>query len=394
MNTNLLALVATAQHYPDTYYQAPKPHKTHAPSSRHSTLTRTHATTRNKGKEIVKSPSPQSESASKEDNDEEQAKRDKQMQKSLALITKQFKNIYMPINNNLITSSNTRNKNVKTSPRKGNERQTGHWGFTVGQTVLKAASCKVTKHVKACIENQHVFVSFAFDTFGFLAPEAVELLNRVQRIVKPNSDNQQQHALLFEYASNGTLHDKLHMLSWKQRTMIAFHLATALEYIHSMHIIHGDIKASNILLDQHFNCKLCDFGSAKLGFTSMVLPPSSTKTNRMMIMGSQGYVDPHYLKTGLVSKKNDIYSYGVVLLELITGREAFSMERGDRLTQIIRKVDVEELVDPRLMKYDVFDIEEVKAMVKMAGKCIGSSPMARPSATEIVASMRDIFTHL
>nr|GEW35853.1 auxilin-like protein [Tanacetum cinerariifolium] len=52
-------------------------------------------------------------------------------------------------------------------------------GFTVGQTALKAASCKVTKHEKACIENQHVFIPFAFDTFGFLAPEAVELLNRV-----------------------------------------------------------------------------------------------------------------------------------------------------------------------------------------------------------------------
>nr|GEZ88470.1 probable receptor-like protein kinase At4g10390 [Tanacetum cinerariifolium] len=146
--------------------------------------------------------------------------------------------------------------------------------------------------------------------------------------------------------------------------------------------------------DQHYNCKLCDFGSAKLGFTSMVLPPSCTKTNRMMIMGSQGYVDPHYLKTGLVSKKNDIYSYGVVLLELITGKEAFSMERGDNLTQIIEKiVCVEDVVDPRLMKYDAFDIEEVKGMVKMAGKCIGCSPMARPSATEIVASMKDIFTH-
>ncbi|GJS48324.1 hypothetical protein Tco_0598445 [Tanacetum coccineum] len=59
-------------------------------------------------------------------------------------------------------------------------------GFTAGQTALKAASCKVTKHEKACIENQHVFISFPFDTFGFLAPEAVELLNRVQRVMHSN----------------------------------------------------------------------------------------------------------------------------------------------------------------------------------------------------------------
>ncbi|GJZ61788.1 hypothetical protein Tco_0617925 [Tanacetum coccineum] len=59
-------------------------------------------------------------------------------------------------------------------------------GFIVGQAPLKAASCKVTKHEKACIENQHVFIPFAFDTFGFLAPEAVELLTRVQRVMNSN----------------------------------------------------------------------------------------------------------------------------------------------------------------------------------------------------------------
>ena len=59
-------------------------------------------------------------------------------------------------------------------------------GFTVGQAALKAASCKMAKHEKACIENQHVFIPFAFDTFGFLAPEAVELLNRVQRVMHSN----------------------------------------------------------------------------------------------------------------------------------------------------------------------------------------------------------------
>ncbi|GKB95645.1 hypothetical protein Tco_0981782 [Tanacetum coccineum] len=59
-------------------------------------------------------------------------------------------------------------------------------GFTVGQAALKVASCKVTKHEKTCIENQHVFILFAFDTFGFLAPEAVGLLTRVQRVMNSN----------------------------------------------------------------------------------------------------------------------------------------------------------------------------------------------------------------
>ncbi|GJZ05802.1 hypothetical protein Tco_0539595 [Tanacetum coccineum] len=129
-NANLLVLITATQHYPDTYspdtyYQAPKSQKTHAPSSRKTPSTKTHATTRNTCKEIAKPVTPPSQSASKEDNDEEQAHMDKQIQKSLAFIAKHFKNIYKPTNNNLRTSSNTRNKNVDTYPRTGNDIFTG-----------------------------------------------------------------------------------------------------------------------------------------------------------------------------------------------------------------------------------------------------------------------------
>ncbi|KAD6796749.1 hypothetical protein R6Q59_019457 [Mikania micrantha] len=212
---------------------------------------------------------------------------------------------------------------------------------------------------------------------------------------------QDQRALLFEYAPNGTLHQKLqpqYHLTWKTRTLIAFQLAQALEYLHGIQIIHGDVKASNILLDHHLNCKLCDFGSAKFGFTSMVLPPSSTKMNRI-VMGSQGYVDPHYLSTGLVSKKNDVYGYGVILLELITGKEAFDFEKGEKLTESMSPVlngavGVEGVVDPRLRHDDGFHLDEVKAMLAVSGKCIHPSPMVRPCATQIVASMRNKFLSL
>ncbi|GJR35610.1 retrovirus-related pol polyprotein from transposon TNT 1-94 [Tanacetum coccineum] len=131
-NANPLALVVATQHYPDTYspdtyYQAPKPHKTHTSSSRHTTSTSSHATTKNKGKKIAKPITPPSESASEEDSDPEHAKKDKDMQKNLALIAKYIKNIYKPTNN-LITSSNARNKKVDTSPRFGNDRNTGQFG--------------------------------------------------------------------------------------------------------------------------------------------------------------------------------------------------------------------------------------------------------------------------
>ncbi|GJT46959.1 hypothetical protein Tco_0955674 [Tanacetum coccineum] len=129
-NAKPSSLVATTQNSLDDYYQAPptpKPYKPHAPSSR-QTSTRSHATTRNKGKEIVKAPSPLTESGSEEDIDEEQAQRDKQIHKSLALIARNFKNIYKPTNNNLKTSSNTRNKNVDTSPRTRNDKKTRQFG--------------------------------------------------------------------------------------------------------------------------------------------------------------------------------------------------------------------------------------------------------------------------
>nr|GEU74117.1 hypothetical protein [Tanacetum cinerariifolium] len=116
-NANPLAPVSTAQPHQDPYYQAPKSHKSYAPTSKALLPTRSHATTRNKGKGIAKPSTTPSKSAFKEDCDPEQAQRDKDMQKNLALIAKYFKKIYKPTNNNLKTSSNSRNKNIDTTPR-------------------------------------------------------------------------------------------------------------------------------------------------------------------------------------------------------------------------------------------------------------------------------------
>nr|GEU72595.1 hypothetical protein [Tanacetum cinerariifolium] len=122
-NANPLALVATAQANQDPYYQTSRSHKSHAPSSKPSIPTRSHTTTKHKGKEIAKPVTPLSETASEEDSDLEQAQRDKDMQKNLALIAKYFKKIYKPTNNNLRTSSNSRNKNVDMTPRFKNDNQ-------------------------------------------------------------------------------------------------------------------------------------------------------------------------------------------------------------------------------------------------------------------------------
>lgn len=234
------------------------------------------------------------------------------------------------------------------------------------------------------------------------------------------SDDPEESILVFEYVPNGNLQDKLHtakarrggktgagadgeeeeegVLSWNSRIKIAFQLAQALEYLHHkcpLQIVHGDIKASNILLDSHLNCKLCDFGSAKMGFASSVLPPfsssssSATSSSRMML-GSPGYADPHYLRTGIASKKNDVYSFGVILLELITGREALCSRTGHKLTSIAAPAlrdpsKLPQLLDPRLLRGDDPELlEQVKVMASISATCLCDSPALRPSASDIL----------
>ncbi|KAE8663290.1 putative receptor-like protein kinase [Hibiscus syriacus] len=214
-------------------------------------------------------------------------------------------------------------------------------------------------------------------------------------------DDLDEGAMVFEYVPNGNLQEKLHdseLLPWKTRIAIAFQLAQAVEYLHekcSLQIVHGDIKPSNVLLDECFNCKLCDFGSAKMGFSSTVKPPSCSK---QVMVGSPGYTDPHYLRTGLASKKNDVYSLGVIMLELVTGMKAFCPVREQLLTSIVapclRDIDehgaaekVAALVDPRLC--GEFDLEEARALLLIAALCLHQSLTVRPSASQIIKNIKE-----
>ncbi|KAI4372150.1 hypothetical protein MLD38_010422 [Melastoma candidum] len=193
-------------------------------------------------------------------------------------------------------------------------------------------------------------------------------------------DEREEGALVFEFVSNGNLQERLHCvetaaptaaLPWINRLSIAYQLARAIEYLHDscdLPIVHGDVKSSNILLDEHLNCRLCDFGSAKVGFSA----------------------------TGIASKKNDIYSFGVVVLELITGMEAFVAERGQMLTSIVAEAiqdcsdhftgKLPEIVDPRLGG-DI-DLGEARTMISIARMCLNPSSSLRPSASHIIDTMR------
>ncbi|GKB16430.1 retrovirus-related pol polyprotein from transposon TNT 1-94, partial [Tanacetum coccineum] len=165
-NANPLALVATAKPYQDPYYQTSKSHKSSTPTSKASLPTRSYATIRYEGKKTAKPIIPPSESASEEDSDPEQAQKDKEMQKNLALITKYFKKIYKPTNNNLKTSSNTRNKNVDTAPRYKNDNQSRQFG---NQRIMTVDRARET--VGGQVVQQSGIQCFNCKEFGHFAKE-------------------------------------------------------------------------------------------------------------------------------------------------------------------------------------------------------------------------------
>ncbi|CAN6974544.1 unnamed protein product [Brassica rapa subsp. trilocularis] len=245
----------------------------------------------------------------------------------------------------------------------------------------------------------------------------LEILLRLQhphivKLLGYFDDSEETGALLFEYLPQGNLQEKLNhnskqVLPWRNRTALAFQVAQAMEHIHekcSPQIVHGDIKSSNILLDKNLNCKLCDFGSARVGFSSMVHPSttmSSPRSKQVRMIGSPGYTDPHYLRTGIASKKMDMYGFGVVVLELVSGKEAVSAEKGEMLVHTaaplihdicdlganIAEEKVRQFLDPRLSKDSSLDIEEVKTMLGVAAFCLRSPPSLRPSASQVVQTL-------
>ncbi|XP_038717531.1 probable serine/threonine-protein kinase PBL21 isoform X4 [Tripterygium wilfordii] len=140
-----------------------------------------------------------------------------------------------------------------------------------------------------------------------------------------------QKLLVYEYMPMGSLEDHLfdldpdkEPLSWNTRIKIAVGAARGLEYLHckaNPPVIYRDLKSANILLDNDFNPKLSDFGLAKLG------PVGDNTHVSTRVMGTYGYCAPEYAMSGKLTVKSDIYSFGMVLLELITGRKAIDFSR-------------------------------------------------------------------
>ncbi|KAL3651808.1 hypothetical protein CASFOL_004810 [Castilleja foliolosa] len=206
-----------------------------------------------------------------------------------------------------------------------------------------------------------------------------------------------QRMLVYEYVPNGTLEYHLHgagrpTMEWSTRLRIALGSAKGFAYLHEdchPRIIHRDIKAANILIDFNFEAKVADFGLAKLS--------SDTNTHvSTRIMGTFGYLAPEYASSGKLTEKSDVYSYGIMLLELITGRRPVDVNSDDDydtlvdwarpiLTKVTEGGSYEDMVDPRLG--DNYDPQEMLRMVHSAAACIRHSARRRPKMSQIVRAL-------
>ncbi|PIN26818.1 Serine/threonine protein kinase [Handroanthus impetiginosus] len=205
--------------------------------------------------------------------------------------------------------------------------------------------------------------------------------------------DQNHRLLVFEYMPNGSLHKHLHQrktLNWGARLKIALDCAKALEYLHEHNtpsIIHRNFKSTNILLDKKLRPKLSGFGLAKIG---------SEKLNGQIstrVLGTTGYLAPEYASTGKLTTKSDVYSYGVILLELLTGRVPIDTTRppGEHvlvswaLPHLTNRDKVVEMIDPILQgQYSNKDLIQVAAIAAM---CVQAEADYRPLITDVVQSL-------
>lgn len=230
----------------------------------------------------------------------------------------------------------------------------------------------------------------------------VEALSRAQH---PNLVHLQGYCvyksdrlLIYSYMENSSLDYWLHekvdgpsTLGWDTRLQIARGAARGLAYLHQScepHILHRDIKSSNILLDGNFEAHLADFGLARL-----ILPYDTHVTTDLV--GTLGYIPPEYGQASVATYKGDVYSFGVVLLELITGKRPMDMckPKGSRdliswVFQMKRERRGCDVFDPLI--YDRQHDEQLMRVLELACLCLSESPKVRPSTQQLVSWLDNI----
>ncbi|XWS61071.1 hypothetical protein CRYUN_Cryun07bG0094200 [Craigia yunnanensis] len=201
-----------------------------------------------------------------------------------------------------------------------------------------------------------------------------------------------ERLIVYDYMPEHSLITHLHgqlaadcLLDWPRRMNIAIGSAEGLAYLHheaNPHIIHRDIKASNVLLDANFQAKVADFGFAKL------IPDGVTHLTTR-VKGTLGYLAPEYAMWGKVSESCDVYIFGILLLEIISGKKPLEKLPGgvkrdivQWITPYVQKGAFDHIADPRLK--GKFDRAPLKSAVMIAMRCTDSNPENRPSMLEVV----------
>ncbi|XP_021756437.1 probable serine/threonine-protein kinase PBL19 [Chenopodium quinoa] len=207
-----------------------------------------------------------------------------------------------------------------------------------------------------------------------------------------------QRLLVYEYMPNKSLEDHLFKktyphLPWEKRMQIIIGAAQGLAYLHEeleVQVIFRDFKTSNVLLDENFQAKLSDFGLAREGPT-----PGSSHVSTAVV-GTHGYAAPDYIETGHLSSKSDVWSFGIVLYEILTGRR--SLERSlpkpeQQLLSWVKQFPIEgkkfsSIIDPRLE--DQYSLSAARKIAKVAESCLVKSYKERPDMSVVVEKLKEI----
>ncbi|XP_050204834.1 LRR receptor-like serine/threonine-protein kinase RGI2 [Mercurialis annua] len=207
--------------------------------------------------------------------------------------------------------------------------------------------------------------------------------------------NRNTRLLMYDYMPNGSLGSLIHersggCLEWEVRYKIVLEAAQGLAYLHHdcvPPIVHRDIKANNILIGPEFEPYIADFGLAKLVDDADFARSSAT------VAGSYGYIAPEYGYMMKITEKSDVYSYGVVVLEVLTGKQPIdpTIPEGLHIVDWVRqKKGKTEVVDPSLRARPESEIDEILQTIGVALLCVNPSPEERPTMKDVSAMLKEI----